>query len=116
MSQQQLPQQPSYAPASPAVSGDARATMMFEANKKSVVVAYLLWFFFGFAGGHRFYAGKTGSAVAQLLLFIFGIFLSIVVVGFLLLIPLGIWVLVDAFLIPGWIRNQNSLLAMQLGR
>jgi hypothetical protein len=34
----------------------------------------------------------------------------------LLLIPLGIWVLVDAFLIPGWIRNQNSLLAMQLGR
>ena len=66
MSQQQLPQQPSYAPASPAVSGDARAMMMFEANKKSVVVAYLLWFFFGWAGGHRFYAGKIGSGVAQL--------------------------------------------------
>ena len=116
MSQQQLPQQPGYAPANVAVSGDARARMMFEANKKSVVAAYLLWFFFGPFGGHRFYAGKIGSAVAQLLLFIFGIILSIVVVGFLLLIPLGIWVLIDAFLIPGWIRNQNSLLAMQLGR
>jgi TM2 domain-containing membrane protein YozV len=116
MSQQQLPRQSTYAPPNPAVSGDARAMMLFEANKKSVVVAYLLWFFFGVLGGHRFYAGKTGSAVAQLLLFIFGIILSIVVVGFLLLIPLGIWVLVDAFLIPGWIRNQNSLLAMQLGR
>jgi hypothetical protein len=26
-----------------------------------------------------------------------------------------VWVLVDAFLIPGWVRNQNNLLAMQLG-
>jgi hypothetical protein len=25
------------------------------------------------------------------------------------------WVLVDAFLIPGWVRNQNNLLATQLG-
>jgi hypothetical protein len=25
------------------------------------------------------------------------------------------WVLVDAFLIPGWVRNQNNILAMQLG-
>jgi len=24
-------------------------------------------------------------------------------------------VLVDAFLIPGWVRNQNNLLAVQLG-
>jgi len=116
MSQQQLPQQPTYVATNPAVSGDARAMMMFEANKKSVVVAYLLWFFFGWAGGHRFYAGKIGSAVAQLLLFILGFPLAFVLVGLLLLIPQLIWVLVDAFLIPGWIRNQNSLLAMQLGR
>jgi hypothetical protein len=26
-----------------------------------------------------------------------------------------IWVLVDAFLIPGWVRNQNNLLLAQLG-
>jgi len=26
-----------------------------------------------------------------------------------------VWVLVDAFLIPGWVRNQNNLLAVQLG-
>jgi hypothetical protein len=35
--------------------------------------------------------------------------------GLLLLIPVWIWMIVDAFLIPGWIRIQNSLLAMQLG-
>ena len=27
----------------------------------------------------------------------------------------GVWILIDAFLIPGWMRNQNNLLATQLG-
>lgn len=99
----------------PAVSSDARAMMMFEANKKSTPVSYIFWFFLGGFGGHRFYNGKTGSAVAQLLMTIFGILLLLVYgLGLLLLIPVWIWVLVDAFLIPGWVRNQNSLLAMQL--
>lgn len=102
--------------ARPPVSGDAHAMMMFEANKKSMAVAYLLWFFLGGFGGHRFYAGKNGSAVAQLLLTIFGILLLFVFgLGLLLLIPLWIWWVVDAFLIPGWISSQNSLLAAQLG-
>ena len=115
MSEQHLPQQSNTASPQQGVSSDARAIMLFEANKKSIAVAYLLWFFLGAAGGHRFYAGKTGSAIAQLLV-IFGLILTIVVVGAFLLIGLGIWVIVDAFLIPGWIRNQNSLLAMQLAR
>jgi TM2 domain-containing membrane protein YozV len=115
MSQQQ-PQRPTTALPQSGVSGDTRALMLFEANKKSVAVAYLLWLFLGGAGGHRFYAGKTGSAVAQLLLLIFGLILTIVYVGVFLLIGLVIWVIVDAFLIPGWIRNHNSLLAIQLGR
>lgn len=113
MSQQSVPHMSSTRPA---VSGDAQAMMMFEANKKSIAVSYVLWVFLGGFGGHRFYNGKTGSAVAQLLLTIFGIlFLAAYGLGLLLLVPTGIWVLVDAFLIPGWIRNHNSLLAMQLG-
>jgi TM2 domain-containing membrane protein YozV len=100
----------------PPVSSDARAMMMYEANKKSMAVSYLLWFFLGSLGGHRFYNGKTGSAVAQLLMTIFGfILLAAAGLGIILLIPVWIWVLVDAFLIPGWIRIQNSLLAAQLG-
>ncbi len=99
----------------PGVSGDARAMMMFEANKKSMGVSYLLWFFLGGFGGHRFYNGKTGSAVAQLLMTIFGIILLAAWgLGALLLIPVWIWWLVDAFLIPGWVRAQNMLLATQL--
>jgi len=26
-----------------------------------------------------------------------------------------VWAIVDAFLIPGWVRQQNNLLAAQLG-
>src|SRR5690625_7789652 len=43
-----------------------------ENQKKSMVVAYLLWFFLGGAGAHRFYIGKTGSAITMLVLFLLG--------------------------------------------
>jgi TM2 domain-containing membrane protein YozV len=87
------------------LSNDARAMMLFEANKKTVVAAYLLWFFIGLFGAHNFYLGRTGVAIAQLIL-------SLTILGMVVTV---FWVLVDAFLIPGWVRNQNNLLAKQLG-
>jgi TM2 domain-containing membrane protein YozV len=87
------------------LSNDARVLMLYEANKKTALVAYLLWFFLGLFGGHNFYLGRTGVAVTQLIL-------SLIVVGLIITI---FWVLVDAFLIPGWVRRQNNLLATQLG-
>jgi TM2 domain-containing membrane protein YozV len=87
------------------LSNDARMLMLYEANKKTALVAYLLWFFLGWFGGHNFYLERTGVAVTQLIL-------SLTVVGLTITI---IWVLVDAFLIPGWVRRQNNLLAAQLG-
>lgn len=92
----------------------AAQAMLYDANKKSVGVAYLLWLFLGGAGGHRFYAGKTGSAIAILALSLVGLLLTFVGVGVFLLAIVGIWVLIDAFLIPGWIRNTNTLLATTL--
>jgi TM2 domain-containing membrane protein YozV len=82
-----------------------RALMFYEANKKTALVAYLLWLFLGFLGAHNFYLGRTGVAVAQLIL-------SLTVVGLVITI---VWVVVDAFLIPGWIRQRNNVLATQLG-
>jgi TM2 domain-containing membrane protein YozV len=98
-----------------ATSGDLKTMIVYDNNKKSMAVSYLLWFFLGGFGGHRFYNGRTGSAVAILLLNLFGILLAFVGVGVLLLVPAWIWVLVDAFLIPGWVRSHNNLLAHQLG-
>src|SRR5262249_55461993 len=80
------------------LSSDTRAMMLFEANKKTALVAYILWFFLGLLGGHNFYLKRTGVAVAQLLL-------TLPVVGMVVTV---VWVLVDAFLIPGWVRNQNT--------
>lgn len=87
------------------LSADTRALMLFEANKKTALVAYLLWFFLGLFGAHNFYLKRTGVAVAQLIL-------TLTVVGMVISL---VWVFVDAFLIPGWVRNQNNLLAVQLG-
>ena len=103
-------------PTSERASADARALMLFEANRKSTTVSYLLWLFVGVLGGHRFYNGRTATAVIQLLLWLFGIMsLAAFGLGLLLLIPLGLWLLLDAFLIPGWVNGHNNALAEQLG-
>lgn len=71
--------------------------MVFEANEKSKGVAYLLWLVFGWLGVHRFYAGKTGSGLAQLLL-------TLSAVGFVVTF---VWWIVDAFKIPEMINEHN---------
>lgn len=68
-------------------------TLTKKANKlvngKSIVVYLLLCWFLGIFGGHRFYAGKNGSAVAMLLMSTIGFFLIVPVV------VSGIWALID---------------------
>jgi hypothetical protein len=59
---------------------------------KSSGVAYLLWFFLGIFGGHRFYLRQNGTAI--LWLFTGGLFL----VG---------WI-VDLFLIPSITHRVNT--------
>jgi TM2 domain-containing membrane protein YozV len=93
---------------------DAAAMMRYDANKKSTLVAYLLWWFLGALGGHRFYLGKTGSAVAMLLITVLSIPLMFVFVGFFTIFIVAVWVLVDAFLIPGMCREHNNRLASSL--
>jgi TM2 domain-containing membrane protein YozV len=87
------------------LSKDTRTLLLYDANRKSAVVAYILWFFLGMFGAHNFYLGRKGVGIAQLLL-------TISLIGSLITL---VWVLVDAFLIPGWVRRQNNLLLMQLG-
>ena len=67
------------------------------------------WFFLGQFGAHRFYLGKAGSAVAMLLIFLISIPLVFVFVGYLGFFTVFVWWIVDAFLIPGWIRTHNDL-------
>ncbi len=83
---------------------DAQRQMLFQANRKSVGVAYLLWLVLAPFGVHRFYAGHTRSGVIQLVL-LFSI------IGWLVLVP---WLLLDLILIPGLVRETNLKTIMEL--
>jgi len=82
------------------------AQSAYEDRKTSLVVAYLLWFFLGAWGAHRFYLGRKGSAIAMLIL-------GLTFVG---LLVTGIWALVDAFLIPGIAQAKDSEIKRQTFR
>lgn len=58
---------------------------------RSILVAYILWFFLGLLGVHRFYAGRWISGI----------------VWFLTGGLLGIGWLIDIILIPGMIDRFN---------
>ncbi|OYX07986.1 MAG: hypothetical protein B7Z15_15495 [Rhizobiales bacterium 32-66-8] len=66
----------------------------------SIVLAYLFWFFLGIVSAHRFYLGRPGSAVLQILSYF-------VVIGF-------IWLLIDIFLIPGLVRDKRDKLRQRM--
>ncbi len=66
---------------------------------KSTTTAYLLWFFLGFLGAHKFYLGKTGMGI--LYFFTFGIF--------------GIGLLIDLFTLGTQVNTYNALFGRQSG-
>jgi TM2 domain-containing membrane protein YozV len=79
-------------------------------ERKSVGLAYVLWFFLGLWGIHNFYLGKPGMAVFQIAGGILGIVLVMIggagapPISIIGVMVLAAWVLsffVDLFLIPG---------------
>ncbi len=72
------------------------ALSRYENKKKSVITAYLLWFFFGV---YYFYLGKPWRNIFLWITFTF-------LVGF-------IWWLIDAFRIPGMVEEQNNDLFLE---
>ncbi len=96
------------------VSSDARAIMAFQAKRKSPGVSYALWIFLGGLGAHRFYHGRVISGFGLMALSLFGYFALLgggipyfVMAG-------GVWMIVDAFLIPGWVAAYNARLIDEL--
>jgi len=64
----------------------------YESAKKSPAVTWVLWVFTGGIGGHRYYLGDIGYAVAMTL------------VNWM---TFGIWGLIDAFFINQRLRLKN---------
>ncbi|MFC7705108.1 TM2 domain-containing protein [Plastorhodobacter daqingensis] len=99
---------------SPSVNERMLIEQRVSNEMKSPVVAYLLWFFTGGLGGHRFYLGRTGSGLAMLGLTLVGLLASAILIGFIPLAIVGIWLLVDAFLIPKMLQEGRSALREKL--
>ncbi|HEX8645148.1 MAG TPA: TM2 domain-containing protein [Allosphingosinicella sp.] len=87
-------------------------------TEKSLTAAYVLWFFLGGASAHRFYLGFPTSGFIQLFLRIggFAMFLSAgsakigganLLLATAMMAAGGLWLLLDAFLIPGLCANAN---------
>ena len=76
------------------LTAEQLAMVQAEVNKKgkSKGIAYALWWFTGAIGGHRYYAGNIGYAIAMTLTF-----------G-----GLGFWALIDVFMIGGAIEKKND--------
>jgi len=74
--------------------------MEVKISPKLRLPAFLFAFFLGMFGIHRFYVGKTGSAIAQLIL-------TITIIGMLVS---SIWVLVDWIMIlSGSFTDKDGL-------
>ena len=75
---------------------------------RSALIAYVLWFFLGNFGAHRFYLGRIGSGLGMLVLFWFGAFTTAILIGWVFLAFYGIWWIVDVFLISRMIDADRS--------
>ena len=99
----------------------------FNADKSVAIYLVLLWLF-GMFGAHRFYAGKTKSAIVILLMFIGGILLYpmailsfmghadsfgvlCLCVGVPAIIATGIWVFVDFIIALCNIKHPEKIFA-----
>jgi len=90
-------------------------------ERKSVVAAYLLLLFLGGFGIHNFYLGRIVLGIIELILGVLGWTLIFAAgLGFLFLVPLGILLLIDLFIIPGGIKknleNRRSELMQNMKR
>jgi hypothetical protein len=87
-------------------------------GERNLIAAYLLWFFFGVVGGHRFYVGRTRSALVMLTMTLvsWGLYASLV--GSILAVPItvfvGVWWFTDAFRIPSWTSVSAAIASITI--
>lgn len=99
------------------IAADPSKQERFDRLSKSVRKAYIFWLLLGFAGGHRFYLGYIASGIFQLLMTGLGAILALVnPIGYFVLVVPGLWILVDAFIVPAIVRHQNAHLIAEILR
>ncbi|WP_321311080.1 TM2 domain-containing protein [Halarcobacter sp.] len=77
-----------------------------KTEQKSVVLAYLLWWFLGWLGIHRLYAGMEKWWLYPVLGLI-GAITVFILIGYIILLGLFIWWVIDAVNLHKVIQLQN---------
>lgn len=100
--QQGYPQQQGYGQMQP--YGQQQPMQAYGANglpraPKSKILAAVLAFFLGGFGVHNFYLGYTSRGITQLVLYLIGLATSIILVGFVFLVAVGLWVFIEFIMI-----------------
>lgn len=90
------------------IKEELKTALNLAVGKKSAVIAYVLWFFLGLLGAHRFYLGKTFSAIVMLALTLIGYLTLAVGIGFIILAIVALWWIIDAVLILLAARKANG--------
>ncbi|MFV0383013.1 TM2 domain-containing protein [Paracoccus sp. (in: a-proteobacteria)] len=81
---------------------------------KSPFVAYLLAILLWGCGAHRFYLGRYLSGAIMLALWGIGWLTAPIVIGWVPLGLVAVWMVIDLFLIPGMIREDQAILRQRL--
>jgi TM2 domain-containing membrane protein YozV len=97
-------------------SDDSLARMRYDASAKSVIVAYLIWFFLGYGGIHRMYLGRWGSGFIMLGVFATSWVLTLLLIGYVGLGLILVWWALDALLMPGMVSQANEDLIYRISR
>lgn len=75
-----------------------------SSHGKNIAVAYLLWWFLGALGVHRFYLDYPKTGLTQLLLLALGwipLFIGWII--------LGLWWLLDAYFVYQYVNEHNAI-------
>lgn len=76
---------------------------------KSPLVAYLLLIVLWGFGVHRMYLGRWASGIIMAVMWGLGWLTAPILIGWPLLGLVSLWVIVDMFLIPGMIQQDNAV-------